>query len=443
MNACVRSCEVRSVLALGFGVTGQAVASYCHRHDLDVFVSESRALSQEEQRWLRERGIPFEHGKNTDRGLHSADLVVLSPGVAANHPVIREAVSRGIDVSSELEFAESVAAKRPIIAVTGTNGKGSTVTLIEAILAVEGRRVCVCGNIGTPYIAMVDTLAEVDVVVIEVSSFQLEQCTTFHPNIGVLTNLSPDHVDRHGSMEAYRAAKARMFQGQTTDDVAVLPSAWRDRFREGDARRVLYDGEDAHLDAAFRSWSEHERMNLLAAWAASSCLVPELSRSDLDPSDLHAALAEPFRLEAIGTVSGVRVINDSKSTNAASAVAALRAVREPAVLLLGGRSKGAGYEALLHQVSGSSLRAVVLYGEAAGEFDVLLRPVGIPVVRVQTVEQAVSAGLRHVRAGDALLFSPACSSFDQFANYAERGREFNRLIALQDGFSPPSPLLIP
>jgi len=425
---------IHCVLVLGYGVTGRAVAAYCVRNGIAAFVSEAGELLDADRAWLQENGISFEECGNTDRGLADADAVVLSPGVSSEHSVVRTARARCTPVLSELEFAAHVAVRRTTIAVTGTNGKGSTVSLIAAMLGEADVRSCVCGNIGTPYIAVADHLNDVDVVVIEASSFQLAQCSTFRPDVAVLTNLSPDHIRRHGSMAAYREAKARLFHRQRPSDVAVFPEAWRDRFPEGAARRVTYD--EATLDIRFHRWPEHERMNLMAALAACRAVAPRISASDLDPDFLLAALAEPFRMEVVGAIDGVLIINDSKSTNAASAVAALRAVDGSCVLLLGGYSKGAGYDALAREVLSSNLRAVVVFGAAATEFERLLAGDGVSLIRVDTVEQAIVAGLGRARPGDALLFSPACSSFDQYADYADRGRTFNRLIAERNGFSP-------
>ena len=428
---------LRRILMLGFGVTGRAVCEFASRHALSIRVSEQGRLSEEQQSWLLKNDIPFEHSGHTPKYLLDVDIVVLSPGISPNLPMLEEARQRGLPVLSEIDFALSLPGDRSVIAVTGTNGKSATVEVIGKILSALGRKAWVAGNIGIPLISIIDDIAESDIIVLEISSYQLEQSRDFRPQIGVLLNLSPDHIHRHGNMRAYADAKGRLFANQEPDDVAILPSTLASQFEWGKGRRVFYDRKIERFPASKEMLLPHERANLHAALAACAALVPEFDVSDVSMDVVIEAFRLPHRMELLGFVGGVRVINDSKSTNAASAIAALRSTDSPVVMLLGGRYKGAGYESLIDEIAASDVREVILFGEAA---DALRRVfeqrscAGSAPLFVQTMGEAVTRGLLVARPGDVLLLSPACSSFDAFADYVERGELFANLIRSQPGF---------
>jgi UDP-N-acetylmuramoylalanine--D-glutamate ligase len=294
------------------------------------------------------------------------------------------------------------------------------------------------GNIGTPLIRVVDEVAEGDVLVLEISSYQLEQSSGFRPRIGVLLNLTPDHLHRHGDMREYASAKAKLFLHQTSDDVAILPSALMTQFDQGSGRRVLYDLAVETLPAGSERLLPHEQSNLRAALAACEALLPDFDASKVSMDVVLKAFRLPHRMERIGAINSVHAINDSKSTNAGSTIAALRSLDAPVVLLLGGRHKGGGYESLIEEIAHSSfIRDVILFGEAADAlrqlFEAHSRDVHGPTV-VATMKEAVDRGLLVSRPGDVLLLSPACSSFDAFTDYAERGDAFSDLIRSVPGF---------
>jgi len=291
----------------------------------------------------------------------------------------------------------------------------------------------VVGNIGLPFIDVSDRVASADAIVIEASSYQLEQSIVFHPQVGVVLNLEPDHLARHKTMGAYAAAKGRLFRLQTSEDVAVLPGPLAPRFPEGRGRRVFYDDARLALPQGAERLSPHQRDNLRAALCACEALLPGIDRREAPMERIVASLRLPHRMEPVGFVRGVRVIDDSKSTNPASTLAALASVEGPVVLLLGGRSKGAGYEILRAAIARRPIRRTILFGEAAEELAGLLG--GLPIDRAADVEAAIAAGLRVARPGDTLLFSPACSSFDQFSNFEERGRAFAGVVRACGGFS--------
>jgi len=427
---------VDRIVVLGLGATGRAVVGFCLERGLAASLSEARELSDDERRWLAERDVPFEENGHTERFLANADAVVLSPGVPVDRPVVSAARAAGILDLSELDLAFSQLPRIPVVAVTGTNGKGTTVVLIDTILRRIGRKPCLGGNIGTPFVSLLRGIDACDAVVLEVSSFQAEQSRLLRPNVAVLLNLTPDHLDRHGSMARYAAAKGRLFRLQREDDVAILPLALRETFTEGSAARVFFDAPGPTLPRGAERLSPHNRQNLAAAVAAVAALDPGFDARALSIDVLEDSFSLPHRLEEVGTIDGVRAVDDSKSTNADSAVAALRAIDAPKVLLVGGHHKGAGYEALAREIEARDVRGVVVFGEAAPEFEALFRPSSAEVVRSDALDQAVERGLAMAQPGDVLLLSPACSSFDAFANYAARGEAFARAVRARPGFVP-------
>lgn len=425
------------LLMMGFGVTGMAVCEFALKHGLSIVVSEFGPLSQQQQGWLEEKGILYEQSGHTPTFLSRVDTVVLSPGVPAELPILERAREQGLAVLSETDYALRFVAECPVIAVTGTNGKSSTVEVIATILNTQGCRAWVAGNIGVPLISLVDEVASVDTLVLELSSYQLEQSSGFRPNVGLLLTFSPDHLHRHGTMKAYANAKSNIFASQEHDDVAILPRALAPQFDQGQGRRVFYDEIFCELPAGTESLLPHEQSNLRAALAACQALIPGFDILKASMDEVCSTFRLPHRMEAVGFVNGVRIVNDSKSTNAGSTIAALQSITEPIVLLLGGRSKGAGYEALVSACADASLREIILFGEAAEELNQVFgqRFAGAATVSVvASMEAAVDHGLRVAQASDVLLLSPACSSFDAFSDYVERGQAFADVIRSKRGF---------
>ncbi len=437
-----RELETRRILVLGFGVTGRAVCQFAHRHALRSFVSERGTLTDEQRAWLHSHDISFEDGGHSHRLLTEVDAVIVSPGVPAGLPVIKEADRRGIPVVSEIDFALKLLDDPVVVAVTGTNGKSSTVEAIAAILRGFGRTARVTGNIGVPLISRIDEIERSDIVVLEMSSYQLEQSQAFRPRVGVVLNLSPDHIHRHGSLDAYTAAKGKLFAHQTSEDVAVLPSALAAQFDQGLGRRLFYDRAFAALPDGAAALFPHERDDLRAAMAACSVLLPEFAVERVPMDRVRAAFRLPHRMQTIGYVRGALAIDDSKSTNADSAVAALRSLEAPTVLLLGGRSKDAGYDRLADEIATSNVRRVLVFGEAAGSLhDVLAsNPAVAPIVSsAPTMADAVVQAIHDVAPGDVILLSPACASFDAFVDFAERGDAFASMIRSHPTFTNTSP----
>jgi len=421
--------RVETAAVLGFGVTGRAVTAFLRAHGVRVFVSDVRPLPETDRKRLSAEGVPCEETGHSPERIAAADLVVLSPGVRPDEPSVVAAQRRERLVLSELDLAYRVLPARSIVAVTGTNGKGTTVTLIGELLARSGHRVAVAGNVGRPFVACEEDAPRTDVFVLEVSSYQLEQSSAFHPQVAVLLNIAPDHLERHGTMAAYTAAKARLFRNQTAAETAVLPRELVGRLPDLAPRTVLID--DVHLP----SWrfvdalAPHNRANLRAAIAACEAFDPGFDRAAIAADAIHRAICLPYRLQVLGEIDGVRVVNDSKATNPAATIAALAAMTRPVVLILGGRAKREGYEAFVEAVREHAVREVVLYGEAAPLLERLLGHAGGPPTHVRLrLDEAAALGVSLGRPGDVLLFSPACASFDQFDSYLERGEAFSEVV---------------
>jgi UDP-N-acetylmuramoylalanine--D-glutamate ligase len=294
---------------------------------------------------------------------------------------------------------------------------------------VSGKKVLVAGNIGIPFISIVDQVMDTDLVVLEVSSFQLEQSESLHPRVAVLLNITPDHLDRHKTIAAYTAAKGRLFRRQTREDTAILSSNLIATFPKIRAQKVLFDRVKLPPSPCFANLSPHNRENLKAAVAACRALLPNFETGSIRLDDLKEALALPYRLQEEGEVNGIRVINDSKSTNAASTIVALQSVDRPVILLLGGKYKGAGYEPLAAAILERPVRKVILYGEAASSLHETLKKAGYASIALASdLSQAVDIAFNSAHNEDVLLFSPACSSYDQYPDYIERGKDFTCLI---------------
>ncbi len=398
-------------------------------HGVRPFVSDSGPLSKENRAELEAQDVQYETGGHTEALLIDSDLIVLSPGVRPNLPLLVEAQKRGITILSELDLAAEVCGSTQSIAISGTNGKSTTVRLTEALLRMSGRKAFVAGNIGIPFISIVDQVVDTDVVVLEVSSFQLEQSEFLHPRVAVLLNITPDHLDRHKTIAAYTVAKGRLFRRQAREDTAILPSDLIATFPEIRAQKVLFDRVELPHSPFLVNLSPHNRENLKAAVAACSALLPNFETGSIRFDDLKEAFALPYRLQEEGEVNGIRVINDSKSTNAASTLVALQSVDRPVILILGGRYKGAGYEPLAASILERSVQKVILYGEATSSLHETLKKAGYTSIALACdLSQAVDIAFHNARSEDVLLFSPACSSYDQYSNYIERGKDFTRLI---------------
>ena len=354
--------------------------------------------------------------------LERAACVVKSPGVPNEAPVIAAARARGLPVVGELELAWRLLANR-FVAVTGTNGKTTTVELLGAIWRAAELPVAVAGNVGRPLSALVGEVGPDATIVCEVSSFQAEDASEFAPEIGLLLNLTPDHLDRHGSFEAYREAKLSMFARQAPDQVAIAPPGIE---LPGQARRVEF-GDPAELPLALDEVRLRGAHNLENAMGASAAALA----AGLPPAAVAEALRTfagvPHRLEEVGTVDGVLYVNDSKATNVSSAARGIESFGGGVHAILGGSLKGGGFTGLREPVA-ARCAACYLIGEAAERLAADLDGAGVPLRGCGDLERAVEAARAAAAPGDVVLLSPACASYDQFRDYEERGERFRALI---------------
>ena len=400
-----------SALVLGLARSGQGAALALARRGVRV-VAADRDPHVERGR-LDAAGVELRAGTEEEALLDGIELLVKSPGVPAEARLVTGARARGIPVWSELELGFRLLEGARIVAVTGTNGKTTTSELLGAMLGAP-----VAGNVGRA-LTELDGTVEEGWIVCEVSSFQLEDVHEFRPAIGVLLNLEPDHLDRHGTFEAYRAAKLRLFERQVADDVAVVPRGFDDV--PGDARRIEFSAEDV-LPAAPSIPGAHNLENAAAATTAARAAGVD------DETIAHALRAfrgVPHRLEPVAEKDGVLWVNDSKATNVAAALRALAAYERPLLLIAGGRAKGETF-APLAQAAKGRVRRAYLIGEAADELgfafgELAHEPVG-------DLERAVAAAARDAQSGDVVLLSPACASYDQYDDFEQRGDHFRRLV---------------
>ena len=407
-----------NVLVVGLARSGNAAAEVLiARGDGVVAFDRNEAVDVGR---LRELGVEVHLGLEEEKLLQGIDLVVKSPGVPGETLLVASARRRGIPVWSEIELGAQLLSN-PILGVTGTNGKTTTSELLGEVFRAADRPVEVAGNVGRPLSSLVGAIDPDTWIVCELSSFQLEDVETLNPEIGVLLNLEPDHLDRHGSFEAYSAAKLRLFERQSNDDTAVVPRGFG--AVPGAGRRVEFDAGD-ELPVEPRIPGPHNRENAAAATAAAR--VAGIA-DDAIAEGLRTFPGVPHRIELVRELRGVRYVNDSKATNVAATLRALASFpRSRLHVLLGGRGKAEPY-APLAAAFGADDRGYLI-GEAAREIGAALMSAGVPCSDVGDLESAVAEASANARAGDVVLLSPACASFDQFEDFEARGDEFRRLV---------------
>jgi UDP-N-acetylmuramoylalanine--D-glutamate ligase len=356
-----------------------------------------------------------------DALLDGVGLVVKSPGIPDDAPPVVATRARGIELISEIELAVRLL-PNPIIGITGTNGKTTTTALLGAMLEAAAWPVEVAGNIGRPLVSLVDAADPAAWIVCELSSFQLEDTHSLRPRVAAILNLEPDHLDRHGSFDAYAAAKLRLFENQQPEDVTVVPRSFGEV--PGAGRRTVFAGDDP-LPAEPLIPGAHNRENAAAATAMARAIgVPEEAIAEA----LSTFPGVAHRIEPVGEVAGVRYVNDSKATNVAAARRALASFPQARLhVILGGRGKHEDYAPLAAAFRPGD--RAYLIGEAAGEIEAALAQAGVAFERSRVLEAAVAAAREVARSGDVVLLSPACASFDQFRDYEARGEEFRELVA--------------
>ena len=447
--------DAGEIAVIGAGKSGAAAARLLRARGFTVSLSDAGASDTVRSRAaeLTALGIVTDVGSHDLDRIARARLVVVSPGIAPDAPPIEAAVRAGIEIISEIELAFRAAPKLRYIAITGTNGKTTTPALVGHLLRALGADAPDAGNIGTPLCEIVARPTLPDWVALELSSFQLHDTPSVAPVVGVLTNLSPDHLDRYESVEDYFADKARMFDNATPSSRWVVNAddpASLDMLNGIPGKHLSFSirGEgDACLDRAHGALrlfgdaliprselpllGDHNVANALAAALAVSAAAPEYHTADALRT-MAAALRSfrplAHRLEVVGEWDGVQWINDSKATNVGSTLVAIDGMTRPTVLLLGGRHKGEPYTALAHGIRAHATH-VIAFGEAAPIVERDLTGI-VPVEVVSgTFEDVMRRARELARPGDAVLLSPACSSYDMFNNYMERGERFRTLAA--------------
>jgi len=435
---------------VGLARTGVVTALFCAARGAVVTATDTREESEigAEIAKLREAGVTVELGGHLEKTFLAQDLIIPSPGVPADAPLLQSARAKGIIIWSEIELAYRFL-KGKLIGITGSNGKTTTTSLVEHILKSAGFSTILAGNIGTPLISCVEASRDNTVTVVELSSFQLELIETFRPSIGVFLNLTPDHLDRHGTMKAYGAAKARLFENQTAEDFAVLnaddpattpyaPSRpqlfWFSRkqrvaegayvrgeeivFRRAGVEEAVMKRGDIPLAGA------HNLENVLAAVAATRITGAGAAAI---AKGVRSFAGVEHRLEFVAEIGGVRYYNDSKATNVDATLKALDAFPGRILVILGGKDKGSDYTALQKSLREKAILALLI-GAAAEKIEKQIAG-SVAIEHAGALERAVEIASHAAQPGDVVLLAPACASFDQFQNYEHRGRAFKELVA--------------
>ena len=444
------------IAVIGLARSGRAVATLLRKHGYNVYASDlaSSPDTGRSAEDLRSQGIAVDVGRHDLERLARASLVVTSPGVPPSARPLAFARENGIRVASEVEVALHFLDGPRVIAVTGTNGKTTTTALIAHLLRGLDLEAVEAGNIGTPLSEIAIRERQPKWISLEMSSFQLHDTPSLKPDVGVLTNLSPDHLDRYATVEEYYGDKARLFANANGDSLWVVnddDKGVKAMVRDVGGRKYPFsltsDEAPGYFDSVRNELvvlgtpllqrhdlpllGPHNVANALAA----SLAVMVADRSHQTPNarkGIAAALRTfrslPHRLELVGEFAGVQWINDSKATNVSSAAVAIDGMERPTVLLLGGRHKGEAYTPLVDAVR-KKVKKVIAYGEAAAMIATDLRPV-VDVVRLGSdFDEVIRTARATARAGEAILLSPACSSYDMFSNYEERGERFRVLAA--------------
>ena len=452
----------QSALVIGAGISGFAAAKYLAAAGARVTLSDAKEeadaekdpLTQQHIEDLRAQGISCVFGAQREELLEGTDLIVLSPAVPEHIPLVRAARARGIRVTTEVELAGEIT-RAPIYAITGTNGKTTTTTLLGELLRAHFLSVGVGGNIGVPLIDVVQEIPADGVIAAEISSYQMEATTHFHAAIVAELNVTPDHIVRHGSMEVYQAMKEKLFAAQTVEDFLVLN--YDDPHTRGMAERAkgrvcffsrreeLTEGATVRADGMIViRWNDEEHVliavnelgipgghnieNALAA--AAMAFFAGVTPAEMRPV-LRAFKGVEHRIEFVRTLDGISYYNDSKATNTDSAIKALEAFDGHIILIAGGDDKLTDlteFMALVH----ARVDELILVGDAAERFAVAAQDAGVSAEHIHRasyhMEEAVRIAHEIASAGQTVLLSPACASFDMYGGYEERGRDFKRIV---------------
>ncbi|MFH1066406.1 MAG: UDP-N-acetylmuramoyl-L-alanine--D-glutamate ligase [bacterium] len=433
------NCKGLKAAVLGLGVSGRAAVELLLEKGADVVALDHKWSEALETlaAGLKARGARVELGAKS-QAVCRFDLGVISPGIRPDAPMVEQVRQTGATMMGELEFAYRFC-ECPIIAITGTNGKSTTTELVAAVLTADGKKTTACGNIGKALSSVVNTTGELDVVTVEVSSFQLETIIEFRPRVAVYLNFAPDHLDSYKSVKEYWEAKARLFLNQTPDDYAVVNSGCRYPMLR--AKQITFNAMGGDADYTSRDGALMRGDEILLHQEKTKLKGPHNAENQLAAfavGDLYAiprpriveALCEyqplPHRCETARVLDGVTYINDSKATNIDAMEKALLAQSQPVVLIAGGKDKGFDFSTVGDLVKKKTRHAVLLGETQSKIFQAWERQTNCH--RVESMAEAVALSRKLARSGDVVLFSPGCSSYDMFKNFEERGDVFKTLV---------------
>ncbi len=440
----------KKVSVFGMARSGRAVAKLLKENGADVFVTDSKKEADLgfEIEELRRLNVDFEAGSHSGKALDSKDFIVLSPGINPNIPILKNARTTGIPIFSEIEVAYWFCSAK-IVGITGSNGKTTTSTLLGEILKRDSRECQVAGNIGIPFSSVVEEVSPSGIIVLELSSFQLENIEEFKPEVAALLNISPDHLDRYPDLESYSRAKARIFDNQVSGDFAILNAdddssikikdschaqvIFFSTAQELEKGAFIQEGklvlrQNGETDSVIEAQKigikgPHNLSNAICACAMSAALGVE---KDSLREALRNFRGVEHRLEEVKTISGIRFINDSKATNVRSVWYALDTIPEPILLIAGGRDKGGDFTQLREKVK-EKLKSLILMGEAKQKIKEALGDLVEPIW-VDSLEEGVKRAYHLASPGECVLLSPGCASFDMFEDYEHRGRIFKSAV---------------
>jgi len=440
----------KKVGIFGMARSGLACAELLKKLGAEVFVTDTKPshLLALQIAQLTELDIDFETGGHTSKALASKDYLVISPGVPLNIPVLKEAQSLGVPIFSEIEVAFWLTDAK-IVGITGSNGKTTTTTLVGEILKEDKKECEIGGNIGIPFSSLVEKVSKDGIIVLELSSFQLERIEEFKPYLSVVLNLTPDHLDRYPDLRSYMEAKLRIFENQTEVDVAVLNADDKNSMElalYSASRKIFFSTQkELELGAFVRNGMLFYKMNgkeekiietkdigikgphNLSNAAAAGAICAILGASPVSMREtLKRFKGVEHRLEEVATLLGVKFVNDSKATNVDSVWYALQSVKEPIILIAGGKDKGGDFTKL-RELLPNRVKALILIGEAKEKIHEALSDL-VLTFHANSLEEAVELSFKKAEAGDTVLLSPACASFDMFKDYEHRGEVFKSSV---------------
>lgn len=430
--------------------SGVACAKLLNKLGAQVFITDTKPshLLASEIAQLAELGVDFETGGHTLKAVTNKDYLVISPGVPLDIPILKEAQNGGIPIFSEIEVAFWLTDAK-IVGITGSNGKTTTTTLVGEILKEDKRECEIGGNIGIPFSDLVEKISKEGVIVLELSSFQLERIEEFKPYVSVVLNITPDHLDRYPDLKSYMDAKLRIFENQTDSDFAVLNADDKNSMElalYSSSKKIFFSTQKELELGAFvkngmllfkingkeekiietkdiRIRGPHNLSNASAACAICAIL-------GVSPLSMREALKRfkgvEHRLEEVSTISGVKFVNDSKATNVDAVWYALQSVEKPIILIAGGKDKGGDFTKLRELVQ-NKVKTLILIGEAKDKIHDVLGDL-VSTLYSDSLEEAVELGFKKAEAGDTVLLSPACASFDMFKDYEHRGEVFKSSV---------------